>query len=93
MNTAVTTPAPAAIQTPLQDALLADGGDALHADRTQRLGELRDACRRHADSGLAPAAYAQAQQLLAACEAGLRVLSTQPRVGAGARGPAAGLPR
>lgn len=88
---------PSPIQTPLQDALLAAAqagdGDALHQRHQDRLQALAEACRRHQDSGLPPAEYAQAQRLLAMCEAGLRVLALQPRAAAASAGPAAGLPR
>ena len=70
-------PQPPMIQTPLQQVLhdsTPEEAQALLRHHAERLKLLARHCRRQQDAGLAPPDYARMAQLLAACEAGLRVL-------------------
>lgn len=87
------TPTTPSIETPLQQALAGPDGPAAHAAHRARLAALTEACRQRLAAGLAPAEFGAAQELLAMCEAGTRVLESMPRAAEAAGGPATRMPR
>lgn len=81
-------------QTPLQHALQGPDAPQLLAAQTLRLQQCRRQIAQRLDQGLAPADYARCLQLLAMCDAALRVLDTlSPASERAPNGPAAALPR
>jgi hypothetical protein len=82
-------------QTPLQQALQGPDAGSLLAAQSQRLQQARRRLQQRVGQGLAPADYAQSLQLLALCDAALRVLHTQSAQPPSTppTGPAAALPR
>lgn len=81
-------------QTPLQQSLQGHDAAAVLQAHAQRLQHLRRHLQQVLAAGLAPADYAQGQQLLAMCDAALRQLSSlQPAAAVAPTGPAVGLPR
>lgn len=80
--------------TPLQRALQGPDAPQLLAAQALRLQQGRRRIAQRLDEGLAPADYARGRQLLAMCDAALRVLHTQtPTTDDTPTGPAATLPR
>ncbi|HSW03473.1 hypothetical protein [Aquabacterium sp.] len=80
-------------QTPLQRALQGDDAQAVWLATSKRLATLRQQVLQQLDQGLAPGDYARCRQLLAMCEAALRVLQTLSPTATETPplGPAAGL--